>query len=280
LSYREKLIDITEETEKKLSKDFVEFYRIVKTLRAPGGCPWDRKQTQNSLSPNLIEEVYELIDALENRDIPNEREELGDIFLVLTMIGIIGEEENKYTLSEVLKEISEKLVRRHPHVFGDEFRESAEEVVELWNHIKKNIEKKGEHKESSIFDSIPRTMPPLERSYKIQKKAAKTGFDWEKTEEVFHKLKEEISELEETLKKHGEKSKHEEVEEEVGDLIFSIVNIARFLGFDPAIALNKTNKKFLTRFGYIEEKMREEGKELCRENFEIMDKMWEESKKM
>lgn len=279
MSYRDKLVESNEKSRAELQESFFEFYRIVKTLRAPGGCPWDRKQTPGSLSPNLLEEVYELVDALENNDLANEREELGDIFLVTTMIATIGEENEKYSLSDVLREISEKLVRRHPHVFGDEVKEDPEEVVELWNHIKKNIEKKNEGKAESIFDKIPRTMPPLERSYKIQKKAAKVGFDWEKIEDVFVKLREEIVELEECLVKHGSGSKHEEIENEVGDVLFSIINISRFLGIDPALALNRTNKKFLNRFAYIEENMKNSGDELSAENFDKMDRLWEESKK-
>lgn len=280
MSYREKLLETGEKERKDLENSFLEFYRIVKTLRAPGGCPWDRKQTPGSLSPNLLEEVYELVDALENKDMENEREELGDIFLVTTMIAAIGEENGKYTLSEVLNEISEKLIRRHPHVFGDEVKEDPDEVVELWNHIKKNVENKNEGKPESIFDRIPRTMPPLERSYKIQKKAAKVGFDWENIEDVFGKLSEEIEELEECLVKHGAGSKHEEIESEVGDVLFSIINISRFLEIDPAIALNRTNKKFLGRFAYIEKHMGKSGKELSRENFKQMDRLWEESKKV
>lgn len=276
MSYRDKLTDITDTEAANIQESFLHFYRIIRTLRSPEGCPWDRKQTPQSLGPNLLEEVYELIDAIENKDLSNTREELGDILLVTLMISAIYEEEQSFTLPQVLQDISAKLIRRHPHVFGDLSEDDPEEVVKLWNHIKANVEKKGEET-TSIFSSIPRTMPPLERAFKIQKKAAKVGFDWNSVEGVFDKIHEEIDELKEAISS-GKDREHTAVEEEIGDLIFSVINISRFLDINPDIALHRTNKKFLKRFGYIEQRMSEKNLTLEKDNFEIMDNLWNEAK--
>ncbi|HDQ13741.1 MAG TPA: nucleoside triphosphate pyrophosphohydrolase, partial [Sediminispirochaeta sp.] len=234
--YKEKLVPLDDGEARKLSESFLHFYQIIKTLRAPGGCPWDRKQTTRSLAPNLIEEVYELIDAIELEDVPNAREEIGDILLVVNMIATIFEEKKEFGLSEVLDEVSAKLVRRHPHVFGDVQKEDPEEVIELWQHIKKNVEKQGQARES-IFDSVPRTMPPLERAYKLQKKASKVGFDWEKSDEVFNKLHEEIEELKEQVLQTS--AAPDKIMDEPGDSLFSLINVSRCLEIDPAEALHR-----------------------------------------
>jgi tetrapyrrole methylase family protein/MazG family protein len=282
LSYRDKLADFTDREAADIKASFLHFYQIIRTLRAPNGCPWDRKQTPHSLGPNLLEEVYELIDAIENEDLPNAREELGDILLVALMIASIYEEKNSFTLPQVLEEISAKLVRRHPHVFGDIAEDDPEEVVKLWNHIKTNVEKNGEET-TSIFNSIPRTMPPLERAYKIQKKAAKVGFDWDSVDGVFAKIHEELDELKSALASvKGQEqieSEHAAIEDEIGDLLFSVINISRFLDTKPDIALHRTNKKFLERFEYIEKKMSEKKLALEKANFQLMDDLWNEAKK-
>ncbi len=278
MSYKDKLTDLPENEASEIKERFLHFYQIIRTLRSPGGCPWDIKQTPKSLSPNLLEEVYELVDAIENDDIPNIREEIGDILLVALMITSIYEEEKCFTLPDVLDEISAKLIRRHPHVFGDVTEEDPDEVVKLWNHIKTNIEKNGE-KKNSIFSSIPRTMPPLERAYKIQKKAAKAGFDWNSVEGVFAKIHEELDELKQAVNS-GNDQKHLFIEEEIGDLLFSVINISRFLKTDPALALHSTNRKFLERFDYIEKKMAERKLQLEKENFQVMDDLWNEAKEL
>jgi len=277
LSYKDKLLGFTIDESKRISDSFLNFYSIIRTLRGPDGCPWDKKQTPVSLGPSLLEEVYELVDAIENSDLTNTREELGDILLVTLMIAYIYEQNESFTLPEVLQDISAKLIRRHPHVFGDVTEDDPDRVIELWNHIKKNIEKNG-LEEESIFDSIPRTMPPLERSYKIQKKASKAGFDWNYIQDVFDKLHEEIDELKELLLVENEREPVK-IEEEIGDVIFSVINISRFLKVDPAIALHRTNKKFLKRFAYIEKKMKEKNLELTSDNFDTMDLLWEQAKK-
>ncbi len=272
----EKIQDLSAPEKEKLSTAFIDFYKIIKTLRSPDGCPWDRKQTPKSLAPNLIEESYELLDAIDNKDIPNIREEIGDIFLVVGMIAHIHSESEQFSLAEVLSEVSEKLVRRHPHVFGDIQKEDPDEVVELWNHIKKNVEKNGEGFES-INDTIPRSLPPLERAYKIQKKVAKVGFDWQDIRGVKDKLSEELAELDECTS-YPEEHLQADIEEEIGDVLFSIINVARHLKIEPAVALHKTNQKFAERFRYIEEAMHSEGKTMSKEEFDRMDELWEEAK--
>lgn len=272
----DKLDTLSDKEREDLSLAFVDFYRIIKTLRGPEGCPWDRKQTSKSLAPNLIEESYELFEAIDNNDTDNVREEIGDIFLVAGMIAQINAEENRFTLSEVLSEVSDKLVRRHPHVFGDVVKENPEEVVELWNHIKKNVEKDGS-KFESINDSIPRSLPPLERAYKIQKKVAKVGFDWDELQSVKDKLAEELAELDECTT-HPEQHLHADIEEEIGDVLFSIINLSRHLKVDPAVALHKTNQKFVDRFRYIEQQMHAENRSMDSSEFTRMDQLWEEAK--
>lgn len=277
MDYREILLQLSDKDASNITSSFLQLYNIIRTLRGPDGCPWDRKQTAKSLGPNLLEEVYEMIDAVENEDHENITEELGDIFLVTTMISYIFEQEKSLKLEDIFDGISEKLVRRHPHVFGDIVKENADEVVELWDHIKKNVEKKNVRMES-ILDSIPRTMPPLERAYKIQKKASKAGFDWDSVNDVIEKLHEELNELKDAVFSDTKSKNEQHIEEEIGDVIFSIINISRFLKIDPALALHRTNGKFIERFHYIERKMAESNLELKKENFNIMDRLWEEKK--
>ena len=252
---------------------------IIATLRSPEGCPWDRKQTAESLAPNLLEETYELIDAIENGDTENEREELGDLYLLVTMISYIHQQENTFDITSILQEIGDKLIRRHPHVFGNEKREDPDEVIELWNSIKRDVEQKNEV--DSVTEEIPRSLPPLERAYKLQKKVAKKGFDWENRTGPVEKMMEELRELEELLLDDESLSRHlhnGNVEEEIGDLLFTLVNVCRFFRIDPSVALHKTNAKFVRRFQHIEQRFREQELPLDGEHFERMEKYWKEAK--
>ncbi len=252
---------------------------IIATLRGPEGCPWDRKQTDESLAPNLLEETYELIDAIEGGDIENEREELGDLYLLVTMISYINQQEGIFDISSILNEIGDKLIRRHPHVFGEEKRDNSEEVIELWNSIKRDVEKKDEI--DSVTEEIPRSLPPLERAYKLQKKVAQKGFDWENSTGPVEKMMEELRELEELLLDDEGLSQHlhnGNVEEEIGDLLFTLVNVCRFFKIDPSVALHKTNAKFVRRFQHIEQRFRELELPLDGEHFEMMEQYWQEAK--
>jgi len=284
------LEQLDKDEQEKLATAWIDFYRIIKTLRGPEGCPWDKTQTAKSLAPNLIEESYELVEAIDNNDLKNVREEIGDIFLVAGMIAHINSETNKFSLTDVISEVSEKLIRRHPHVFGNVKKENSNEVIELWNHIKKNVEKDGSEF-TSINDSIPRSLPPLERAFKIQKKVAKVGFDWDNLQSVKDKASEELAELDVCIHNLSEspqdktkagnaepKELQNDIEEEIGDVLFSIINLARHLKVEPAVALHKTNQKFADRFRYIEEQMYLEQRNMDKSEFSRMDELWEEAK--
>ena len=243
----------------------------MEKLRSPGGCPWDRKQTHRSLLPYLIEETYEVVDAVEKGDDRELREELGDLLLQVVFHSQIAKERGAFTIDDVVDSIAKKLIHRHPHVFGErEDIKTAEDVNREWEKLK---EKEGKVKES-ILDGVPRSMPALERAYKLQKKAAKVGFDWKDFEGIKEKLIEELSEIEEELKKGN----REKIEEEVGDLLFMAVNLARFLGVHPEVALRKANEKFEKRFRYMEKRAKEEGKDLREMSLDEMESLWQEAK--
>ncbi len=247
--------------------EFGRFYGIIKRLRDPGGCPWDIEQTPLSMRENLVEEAYECVDAIDKNDDENLKEELGDILLVIAMIVRMKEQENRFTFSQVLDGISEKLVRRHPHVFGDSVVSDSGEVVEQWDRIKKDVEGK---KKGSIFDTIPASLPPLERALKLQKKAAKVRFDWKESGPIVLKLKEEVGELEQALLANDSV----DAEEEFGDILFTIVNIGRFASINPSIALNRTNEKFKARFMEVEKRLAEMGIPVEKAGLELMDSLW------
>jgi len=249
---------------------FQRLYTVIKKLRSPSGCPWDREQTPITMRPNLIEEVFECIDAIDEENDDHIKEELGDIFLLATMISYMKEEEGSFSVADVLTGISDKLIRRHPHVFKDaSLATNPEEVIELWNAIKKN-----EKKHDSILDSVPTHFPPLEYAYKMQKKAAKVGFDFQHINDAIVKLREEIEECEEALKDNSRKH----IDAEIGDLIFSALNVARLAGVDPSLALHAANKKFKKRFQHVEQRMSETGKNLESEHADMMNTYWDEAK--
>lgn len=250
---------------------FEELCSVIEKLRAPEGCPWDRKQTAHTLSADMIEEVYEAVDAIRENDDEHLKEELGDVYLLVTMISYIKQQEGSFQISDVLDGISEKLIRRHPHVFSDAQADNPEEVKELWDNIKVNVE--GRAAKKSIMDKVSKGLPPLERAYKIQKKAAKAGFDWPDISGVWDKVHEEIEEVRSV--KEGDR---EHLMEEIGDLLFSVVNIARYMDIDPAEAMHRCNQKFINRFSYVEENMKEKQLEMNFDNFDTMDQLWDESK--
>lgn len=263
--------------------EFENFIKIIIALRTPvTGCPWDLEQTPLTLLPNLIEETYEVIEAVNSNDFEHIKEELGDLLLNTLMISYIHEQEKKFTISDVLKDISEKLVRRHPHVFGTVSVKDSAQVLENWDNIKENVEGK---KGSSVLDGIPKSFAPLEYANKLQKKAAKVGFDWDSVSDIFKKIDEEICEIKQLLSVYNDNDKKVEspdlfkkLQGECGDLIFCAVNLCRKLNIDPAIALQMTNNKFKNRFSYIEEKMKQNELPLSKEEFKKMDELWEESK--
>ena len=250
---------------------FGDLVEIMEKLRSPEGCPWDRKQTHESLLPYLLEETYEVIDAVKKGSDEELKEELGDLLLQVVFHSQITKERGAFDIEDVVDSIAKKLVHRHPHVFGErEDIKTAEDVNREWEKLK---EKEGKKKES-LLDGIPESMPALERAYKLQKRAAKVGFDWEGFEGIKEKLIEEISEIEEEIKK-GDREK---IEEEVGDFLFMAVNLARFLGVHPEVALRRANEKFEKRFRYIEKRAKEMGKNLKEMSLEEMEALWQEAK--
>ena len=258
---------------------FNEFVEIVKRLRKE--CPWDREQTNDSIKAATIEEAYEVVEAIEKKNYNELKNELGDLLLHVVFHTLIASETNGFTIDDVIDSIREKLIRRHPHVFGEVKVSGSEEVKKNWEEIKLS-----EGRES-VLDGVPEMLPALQRAHRLQEKAAKVGFDWEKKEDVWKKVIEEIEEMHEIEKLKSTKSKdktdeelYNELENEIGDVFFALVNYARFLDINPENALRRTNSKFISRFNYVEEKIKSLGKKLSESNLKEMDVYWEESKKV
>lgn len=252
---------------------FERLMTIMRRLRAPGGCPWDAEQSHDSLKRYLLEEAYEVLEAIDARDDAHLKEELGDLILQPVFHAAIAEEENRFTMDDILDAICEKLVRRHPHVFGDqEIRDSAAQV-ENWEKIKK--EEKGEERKSAL-SGVPPQLPALLKAQKITEKAARVGFDWEHTDQVFAKVLEELKEFEETMLEGNQ----ERMEAELGDLLFAIVNLGRFLAIDPEEALRKTIARFSSRFGHIEESLHSRNMTLKEAGLDEMERLWQEAKRL
>jgi tetrapyrrole methylase family protein/MazG family protein len=243
---------------------------IMATLRSEKGCPWDREQTRQSLKPFLVEETYEVLEAIDEDSPEKIREELGDLLFQIVFHCQISEERGEFNIHDVIKGISEKMIARHPHVFGKERYETSEEVLKQWEERKRE---EGKIRES-ILEGIPRELPSLLRAQRIQARAARVGFDWERIEDVIEKLDEEIKEFKEALGKEDQSA----IEDELGDIFFALVNISRFVGVNPEDALRKTISKFISRFRYIEMKAAESGRSLSDMTLKEMDLLWEEAK--
>ena len=254
--------------------EFDKLIDIVKKLRAPDGCPWDRKQTLYSLKDALIEETCELIDALDNKDIENIKEELGDVLLHVVFHSQTACEDGLFNIEDVICGINEKLIRRHPHVFKNEHYETAEQVKERWDEIKKE-ENKDKTAPDSILEKEKKSLPSLMQAEKKKKKASKYGFDWENPEQVFKKLQEELNELHDAYK---EKNK-EHISEELGDVIFVLSRLATHLDISADESLRKVNNKFRRRFGFIEKSLKETGRTLETTTVAEMEEKWQEAKR-
>lgn len=256
------------------SRSFSNLIDTIKKLRDPEtGCPWDIKQDIKSLAPSLLEECCECIDGASNNDLKNVKEELGDIIFTATLMTYIIEQDNNGSVDEIINTVNEKMIRRHPHVFADrEGIDTSEAVLEQWESIKTNVEGR---KKETLLAKIPSSLPAMEKSWEIQKKVAKVGFDWEEVQDIFHKITEETEEVKEEIE-IGDRDK---MEEEIGDLLFSVINLARFLKINPTVALSRTNNKFINRFNYVESEMNRNGKEMSKEHFQEMDRLWELAKR-
>jgi len=260
-------------TQNNEQSKFDRLVEIMRQLRAPGGCPWDAEQSHESLKRYLLEEAYEVIEAIDAKDPAHLKEELGDLLLQPVFHAAIAEEQGQFTMDDILDAINEKLVRRHPHVFGNEVIESSEAQVANWEKIKKN-EKGAERK--TALSGVPPHLPALMQAQKITEKAARVGFDWEHTDQVFAKVMEELHEFEEALLSGDQ----QEMESELGDLLFAIVNLGRFLSIDPEEALRKTIRRFTKRFGHVEGTLHARGIAMQSATLAEMDLLWEEAKKL
>ena len=252
-----------------VGKKFEELVEIVEKLRAPDGCPWDREQTNQSLLPYFIEEVYELIESVDEENWDTVKEELGDLLLHMVFQASIGEDEGKFKLADSLTNVNEKLVRRHPHVFGNAKADAAFHAKQNWE-----AQKHKEKGRKSRLDGVPKNLPALVRAQRLQQKASYAGFDWDEVEQVWDKVHEEIQELKDAQSNEAK----DHIAEEIGDVLFAVVNLARYLDIPAEDALRKTNQKFTSRFSKVEEGIKAQGKELEDASLEEMDAIWEMAK--
>src|SRR5256885_7123058 len=251
---------------KGTGEKFERLVEIMKTLRGPNGCPWDKQQDFNSLKPMLVEEVYEVLEAIDNDDFEGVSEELGDLLLHVVFHAYLGKEAGHFDINTVIDKISDKLVRRHPHVFGEESASTAEEVIKKWEAIKAQEKaqklKSRTSDQRSLLEGIPSKLPAIHEAHQISSRAARVGFDWPDVEGIFDKLQEELRELKDVIAEDVNAPKQDRLEDEIGDLLFVMVNIARYLKIDSDSALKRANRKFKARFQYMEGELAKQGKTL------------------
>ncbi len=266
-----------------IGKLFADLVAVQARLRAPGGCPWDREQTHDSLKTYLVEEAYEVLDAIEGGDTGELAEELGDLLLQVLFHADLAREAGTFDISDVVTGIHDKMIRRHPHVFGDVKVETSGEVLKNWAQLKAQEKKAASGAGApekplvpSALDGVPRHLPALLEAYQLTRRAAQVGFDWETAEGIYSKMREEVAELQIAL----ESSDQIHAQEEVGDILFVAVNLARFLGFDPEVALKKTNLKFKSRFHLMEGEAFRSGQRLAKLSKEQLEVLWEKAKAM
>ncbi|HYK90677.1 MAG TPA: nucleoside triphosphate pyrophosphohydrolase [Acidobacteriota bacterium] len=258
--------------------DIQKLVDLVERLRGENGCPWDREQTRESLKPMLIEEAYEVLDALDSASPSELKEELGDLLFQVVFHAQIAREKGEFHLADIIDRLHEKMIRRHPHVFGGADLRTAQDVLRNWEDIKaaeKGVESSSQpESQKSLLDGIPSNLPALHQAYQMTAKASRVGFDWTRLEDIIAKLEEEIAELREACgwRENGK------LADEVGDLLFVVVNVARFLGIDPETALRRTNRKFNRRFRYVESEIKRRGLEMKNTPLSEMDALWEEAK--
>ena len=263
---------------KLAGEEFTELVELISRLRAPGGCPWDREQTHESLKPMMLEEAYEVVEAIDDGDDEGFKGELGDLLLQVVFHSQIATEENRFTVAEVIERISSKMIRRHPHVFGEDLAQTSGEVLRNWEAIKEaELEAKGKRAdEGSMLDSVSTKLPAVMEAFQMTTKVSRVDFDWPDVASVLEKLDEEVEELKQAV--GDERPSHKEIAGEVGDLLFVAVNVARLLGIDPESALKTSNRKFRRRFRYIEERLREQGRKPADSDHIEMDALWDEAK--
>lgn len=262
------LLKSISEREDSFSGAFGRLFRLIEILRSPEGCPWDSSQTPASMRPCLIEEMFEVVDAITKDDIDNTREELGDLMFNILLTAYMYEQKGDFTISDSLNDVVDKLIRRHPHVFTDQ-----NYVNGLWEKIKTEVEGR---KKDSVLDEVPEGFPPLMKSYKYLKKAAKKGFDWTDVKDVNNKILEELNEVEDAALK----TDRSHLEEELGDLLLSVVNLSRFYGIDPSVALSRANDKFYNRFSFVEKSMKTNDIPMTTEHLQEMERFWQQAKQV
>ena len=266
---------------KEKKETFPNLVTLMSRLRSKRGCPWDREQTHKSLLPYLIEEAYEVLDTIEAGDDQRLKEELGDLLLQIVFHAQIARERKKFDIYDVIEHLDDKLRARHPHVFAKTKVASTEEVIRNWEHIKLSTDRKDANskgsKRKSVLSGIPRHLPGLLKAYRVQEKVARFDFDWEKAEEVLSKIEEEIGELRRAAGR--KKVEHAEIEEELGDVLFSWVNLSRHLNVNPEFALQKTVDKFVKRFNYIEKQLKRRKIPLKEAGLPLLDSLWDEAKR-
>ena len=247
--------------------------KIIKRLRSKDGCLWDRKQKKEDMAKYILEETYELIDAINSGSSDAIKEEMGDLLFQVFFLASISEEAGEFKVADIMKDVAEKMIRRHPHVFGNTEVKDIDEIKNNWEDIKNNIEKRNENARG-LFDNIPRSMPALKRAQKVTEKASNVGFDWGKTEEVLDKIEEELNEFKSSLAANDINC----IKEEIGDLLFSLVNLSRFVNVNAEESLTASLAKFINRFSYIQQKLAEQGKDPAGASLKEMDDPWNESK--
>jgi len=267
-------------------RTFARLKEIISILRSPGGCPWDQEQTHQSIRKNLIEETYEVLETIDDDDPTAMQEELGDLLLQIMLHAQMEDETGTFNVYDVIQSLNDKLIFRHPHVFGDRHAEDAEAALKSWDQMKAEEKqlKGGVEAQASVLDGVPRDLPALMKSYKLQRKAAKVGFDWDSVEDVLDKVAEELQELQEAVKdcktNADDAERLEAAQQELGDLLFAAVNVSRFIDADPEEALTLTNRKFVKRFRYIEEQLRINGKSFDQTDLLEMERWWQEAKRL
>lgn len=254
----------------KTNDTFEKLVEILDILRSEKGCPWDKEQDEKTIVSYFLEEVYEAIDAVISGDSQSLKEELGDVLMEVVFLSRIFKEKNEFTIQDVLEGINQKMIRRHPHVFGSHPIGNSDEVISLWNRQKKN-----EKKRSSVLDGMASNLPSLLKAFQIGQRVSSYGFDWERPLEALEKVKEELDELEKALQSDYK----DKAAEEIGDLLFSVANVSRLLDINPELALRQTNDKFKRRFHFIEEKLKEQGDELGKVSLDELNILWEAAKK-
>src|SRR5437870_7735672 len=277
-----RIIEPMERVPKTTGEKFERLVQIMATLRGPSECPWDKEQDFNSLKPMLVEEVYEVLEAVENNDFDGVAEELGDLLLHVVFHAYLGQEAGHFDINTVIDKVSEKLIRRHPHVFGAESASTADEVIKNWEAIK--AQEKAQKRKSrtpyqrSRLEGMPSKLPAIHEAHQISSRAARVGFDWPDVEGIFDKLQEEVAELKEVISTADDAGRRERLEDEIGDMLFVIVNIARYLKIDSEAALKRANRKFKSRFRYMESELAKQGKTPEQASLEEMEVLWQKAK--